>query len=414
MNRSSLIISSASLCVAIAALLLVYTAGSRTATGRAWTAESQRELANKLKSAGLTRQAAQEYEQYIQSAQLEPKQLAGLCYTIGKMCMEAGDYEKALAWLYRVELADPQTSLKVELGSSIINCLERTGRHSAAEYALAKRTSATDNATRTSGTVVAEIGSDKVYLEDINESFDSLPDWMRKQFEGKQAKAEFAKKYIADELFFRKALKLELDKDSEIRKKIRMAQRELMVNRVLEAELKDKMKIEEDDLKNYFDARTADYEQKEAVKVSIIEAVSRDVADKIIKELKGGRDFVAYAKEISLHKTTAKDGGSFPGWVRRGEDDLGIGSAEAVSKVLFNAKKGEITQPVQAGENWFVFRIDDTRPAKAVTYDEVRDRVKNDYSMQKLKSTYKALLDQILKSSDVKLHLEAVTGEEKK
>ena len=414
MNRSSLIISIAGLCVAIAAVVMVYTAGSRTATGQAWTAENQREFANKLKSAGLTRQAAQEYEQYIQSARLEPKQLAGLCYTIGKMCMEAGDYEKALAWLYRVELADPQTSLKVELGSSIINCLERTGRHSAAEYALAKRTSAADNATRTNGTVVAEIGQDKVYLEDINESFDNLPDWMRKQFEGKQAKAEFAKKYIADELFFRRALKLELDKDADIRKKVKMAQRELMVNRVLESELKEKIKIEEDDLKNYFDARKADYEQKESVKVSIIEAVSRDVADKIVTELKGGRDFGAYAREISLHKNTAKDGGGFPGWVRRGEDDLGIGSTEAVSKTLFNAKKGDITQPVQAGENWFVFRIDDTRPAKAVTYDEVKDRVKNDYSMQKLKSTYKALLYQILKSSDVKLHLEAVTGEEKK
>ena len=414
MNKSSLVISIASLCVAIAALVLVYTTGSRTASGIAWTAESQRELANKLKSAGLARQAAQEYEQYIKSAQLEPKQLAGLCYTIGKMCMESGDYEKGLAWLYRVELADPQTSLKVELGSSIINCLERTGRHSAAEYALAKRTAATDNATRTSGTVVAEIGSDKVYLEDINESFDNLPDWMRKQFDGKEAKAQFAKKYVADELFFRKAQKLELDKDADIRKKVKMSQRELMVNRVVEAELKEKIKIEEDDLKNYYDAHKVDYEQKEAVKVSMIEAVSSEAAEKIIKELKGGRDFGAYAKEISLHKNTAKDGGSFPGWVRKGEDDLGIGSSEAVSKILFNAKKGEIAQPVQAGDNWFVFRIDDMRPGKAVTYDEVKDRVKNDYSMQKLKSTYKALLDQILKTSDVKLHLEAVTGEEKK
>ena len=138
MNRSSLIISIASLCVAAAALGLVYTTGSRTAPGQAWTAENQRELANKLKSAGLARQAVQEYEQYIHTARLEPGQLAGLCYTIGKMCMEAGDYEKALAWLYRVELADPQTKLKPELGSSIINCLERTGRHSAAEYALAR------------------------------------------------------------------------------------------------------------------------------------------------------------------------------------------------------------------------------------------------------------------------------------
>ena len=414
MNKSSLIISIASLCVAIAALLLVYTIGGRTATTVAWTAESQRELANKLKSAGLARQAAQEYEQYIKSAQLEPKQLAGLCYTIGKMCMESGDYEKALAWLYRVELADPQTSLKVELGSSIINCLERTGRHSAAEYALAKRTAATDNATRTSGTVVAEIGSDKVYLEDINESFDNLPDWMRKQFEGKQAKAEFAKKYVADELFFRKALKLELDKDADIRKKVKMAQRELMVNRVLESELKEKVKIEEDDLKNYFEANKTRYDQKEAVKVGLIKAVNKEVAEKIFKELKAGKDFNSYAKEISLDKNTSKDGGIFPGWVRKGEDDLGIGNVETVSQALFAAKQGELTAPIQAGEDWYVFRVDEKRPAQAAAYSDVQERVKNDYSMQKLKSSYKALLDQILKSSDVKLHLEAVTGEEKK
>ncbi len=142
--------------------------------------------------------------------------------------------------------------------------------------------------------------------------------------------------------------------------------------------------------------------------------MNREAADKIYKELKGGRDFSAYAKEISLHKNTAKDGGRFPTWVRRGEDDLGIGSTEAVGKVLFNAKQGELTQPVQAGENWFVFRIEDTRAAQPTTYDEAKERVKNDYSMQKLKSSYQSLLEQTLKSSDVKLHLEAVTGEQKK
>jgi len=418
MNRSSLIISIASLCIAAAALVLVYTSSQRAGAGmssaQSWTPENQRELANKLKSAGLPRQAAQEYEQYLHSARLEPKQLAGLCYSIGKMCMEAGDYEKALAWLYRVELIDPKTSLKAELGSSIINCLERTGRHSAAEYALAKRSSAEGDATRSSGTVVADIGSDKVYLEDVNEAFDSLPDWMRKQFEGGKSKAEFAKKYIADELLYRKALKMELDKDAGVRKQLRMAQRELMVNRVLESELKDKLKVEEDDLKNFYEAHKADYEQKEAVKVSLIEAVNKEAADKICKELKGGRDFSSYAREISLNKNTAKDGGRFAGWVRKGEDDLGIGSPEAVAQALFSAKKGELLEPVQAGESWFVFRIDEMRTAQPTTYDEAKERVKNDYSMKKLKASYQALLDQILKSSDVKLHLEALEAVEKK
>ena len=416
MNKASLFVGIASLCVAAATLALVYTAPQRqeASAERAWSAESQRELANKLKGAGLPRQAAQEYEAYLQRARLEPKQLAGLCYSIGKMCMEAGDYEKALAWLYRVELIDPGTSLKPELGSSIVNCLERTGRRSAAEYALAKRSSGSEEAQRPGGAVIAEIGSDKVYLEDVNEAFDNLPEWMRKQFDGEKAKAEFAKKYIADELLYRKAKKMELDKDAAIRKQLRMAEREFMVNRVLEGELKEKVKVQEDDLKNFYEAHKADYEQRQAVKVSLIEAVSRDAADKIYRELKGGKDFGAYAREISLHKATAKDGGSFPNWVRMGEDDLGIGGVEAVSKALFAAKKGELLQPVQAGELWFVFRVEDTRAALPTSYDEVKEKVRQDYSMQKLKATYQALLDETLKSSDVKLHLEALAAGQKK
>lgn len=418
MSKLPLVISIASLCVAAATLVLVATASQRAGAGmtagQAWTAENQRELANKLKSAGLPRQAVQEYEQYLRSARLEPRQLAGLCYSIGKICMEAGEYEKALAWLYRVELLDPKTSLKAELGKSIINCLERTGRHSAAEYALAKHSSAANDAERTGSTIVAEIGNDKVYLEDINEAFDNLPDWMRKQFEGRQSKTDFAKKYVADELLYRKALKMELDKDSTIRRKLRMAQRELMVNRVLESELKDKLNIEEDDLKNFYETHKADYAQPEAVRVSLIEAINKEAADKIFKELTGGRDFAAYAAEISLHKKTAENGGRFPGWVRKGRDDLGIGGVEAVTQALFAAKKGAFTQPVQAGEAWYVFRIDETRPAQAVGYEEAKDRVKNDYSMRKLQAAYQALLDQTLTSAEVKLHLEALTAEEKK
>lgn len=419
MNKTALTVSIASLCVAAATLVLVAVAHQRAGAGPdaggAWTAEMQRELATKLKSAGLPRQAAREYEQYLRGARLEPKQLAGLCYSIGKMCMEAGDYEKALAWLYRVELIDPKTGLKAELGSSIINCLERTGRHSAAEYALAKHSSSSaDTAARPGATVIAEIGNDKVYLEDVNDAFDHLPDWMRRQFESRQSKTEFAKKYIADELLYRKALKMELDKDAAVRKQVRMAERELLVNRVLESELKDKLTADEDDLKNFYAAHTADYEQQEAVRVSLIEAVNREAADKIYNELEGGREFAAYARDISLHKATAANGGLFPGWVRRGADDLGIGNAATVTQALFSAKKGDLVKPVQAGESWYVFRIEDRRPAKTATYDEVRERVQNDYAMQKLKTSYKALLDQILKSADVKLHLEALSAGDKK
>ena len=43
--------------------------------------------------------------------------------------------------------------------------------------------------------------------------------------------------------------------------------------------------------------------------------------------------------------------------------------------------------------------------------DSVFERVKNDYYMQKLKISYQNLMEQILKTSEVKLFPEAITGE---
>ncbi|MEI6127959.1 MAG: peptidyl-prolyl cis-trans isomerase, partial [Pseudomonadota bacterium] len=243
---------------------------------------------------------------------------------------------------------------------------------------------------------------------------DSMPDWMRKQFEGKQAKAEFVKKYIADELFYRKSLKLGYDKDPDVLKKVKAAEKELMVNKVLESELKDKIKIEDEDVKNFFAAHAADYEQKEAVKVSLIKAGMKEIADRVITDVKAGKDFNALARKISLDTASAKDGGRFPGWVRKGEDDLGIGDVEKISSALFGKKPGEILPPFEAGGSFYVFRIDETRPLKMPPFDEVKEKVKNDYYMQKLKASYQGLLDQILKSSDVKLYLDAAAGEVKK
>ncbi len=415
MNKSAVVLSFTTLCLMLIVVVYCFKtgfcpAGPQQSGESVWTPVQQRMLANRLKSAGLNLQAIQEYEKYTATAPLDKKQLASLSYTIGKMYMEEAQYEKALSWFYRVEIADPETQLKADVGSKIINCLERSGKYNAAEYSLSRRSSQKKAVTKKDGKIVAEIGEEKIYLEDINNAIDSMPEGMRKQFEEKKAKAEFLKKYVADELLYRKAVKLEYDKAPDMRKKLKQIEKELMVNKVLEHELKDKIKLEEDDLRNFFEAHKKDYIRKEAVKVSLIKAGMKEISDRIIEELKNGKDFSALARDISLDKETAKNGGEFNGWIRKGEDDLGIGNVSEISNALFAAKEGEITQAVKAGGYYYLFRIDKKRPSKVPTFEEAKNQVQNDYYMHKLKTSYQHLLDQILKTSDVKLFPEAVIG----
>lgn len=369
-----------------------------------WTVDDQRELAAKLKGSGLTVEAVKEYEQYARTAQLDRKTYATLCYTIGKMCMEAGDNEKALAWLYRVEIADPNSKSKAEASSAIITCLERLGKYSAAEHALSRQASLSARNTKAAGTVIAEIGDDKIYLEDINEALDRLPAWMRKQFEGAQGKREFAKKYVADELLYRKALKLGYDKDPDILKRKKDIEKELLVTKVIEHDVKGNITIDEHDVKTYFEAHRTDYQEKEAVKVRLVKANSKESADGIVQKLKAGKDFHQLERDLFHDKNTSA---TFTQWVHKGENDLGIGHAEEISALLFGKKPGEIVGPVEAEGSWYIFRIEETKPGRMPSYEEVKERVKQDYFFQKFQAHYQSLLEQTIKSSDVKLNLEA-------
>lgn len=400
----------------ILATLILYS-GSKKGTSSTYPLIKEgsihRELANKLKSVGIAEEAIKEYENYFNTAELDKRTRSNLAYTLGKLYMEEGKYEKALSWLYRVDMIDPDTPLKSEVGSKVVHCLETLGKFHAAEYALEARSSLSENQGEEvkGGKVIAEIGSRKITLREVDEALDELPPWIKEQFKRKEKKVEFMKKYVADELFYRKAKKVEYDKDGEIRKKTANFMKQLMINKVLEEEIKDKITIEEDDLKNYFKANRDLYKERAQARIRLIKAGMEEIAQNILKELKKGKDFAELAKEISLDEESAKRGGEWEGLITEGKDDLGIGNVDEVSKAIFSTSPGSISPIVKAGDYYYIFKVDEKKPERMRDYEEVREWVKNDYMNNKMKIAYQNLLEQVLASSEVKLYTHVITEE---
>lgn len=417
-DAKSLCFSSAVVILfAILAVLVIYSGGGKLAGNNSTLKRESniyRNLANKLVSVGVTKEAVKQYENYFNTATVDKKTRSNLAYTVGKLYMEEGNYEKALSWLYRVDMIDPDTSLKSEVGSKIVHCLETLGRFHAAEYALEARSSIQENREEETkgGKVVAEIGSREITLGEVDEALDELPPWMKEQFKGKEKKVEFMKKYVADELFYRKAKKLEYDKDGELRKKTAHFIKQLMVNKILEEEMKDKLNVEEDDLRNYFKANRDRYKKGAQARIQLIKAGMEEIAENILRELKKGKDFAELAREISLDKESARMGGKWNDWVTEGKDDLGIGNMDEVSKAIFSTSPGGISPIVKAGDYYYVFKVNEKEPEHMRNYEEVKELVRNDYMNQKMKIAYQKLLDQVLTSSEVKLYPQVITEEE--
>ncbi|MEE8382338.1 MAG: peptidyl-prolyl cis-trans isomerase [Thermodesulfobacteriota bacterium] len=416
-DARSLFFSSAVLILfTVLATLILYSKGGNFAHIVSMKEENtiHRELANKLKSVGIADEAIKQYENYFNTTQVDKRTRSNLAYTLGKLYLEESNYERALSWFYRVDMIDPKTPLKSEVGSKIVHCLEMLGKFHAAEYALEARSSLEENqqGELKGGTLVAEIGSRKITLREVDEALDALPPWMKEQFKGSEKKLEFMKKYVSDELFYRKAKKLEYDKDGELRKKTADFMKQLMISKVLEEELKDKITVEEDDLKNYFKANQEHYKEKAQARIRLIKAGMEEIAQNILKELKQGKDFAELAKELSLEEESAKRGGEWEGWISKGKDDLGIGNIDEVSKAIFSASPGSISPIVKAGNYYYIFKVEELKPERMREYAEVKEWVNNDYMNHKMKIAYQNLLKQVLESSEVKLYPEVITEEE--
>jgi peptidyl-prolyl cis-trans isomerase C len=116
-----------------------------------------------------------------------------------------------------------------------------------------------------------------------------------------------------------------------------------------------------------------------------------DVAIKVIERLKGGADFAAMAKQLSIFKESARNGGDL-GWFSPAQVDPELGAALAMMK------KGEIAaRPVHTRMGWNVIQLLDTRDRTAPAFEAVKARIAERVMGNKLVK----LSDEMLKTAKV-------------
>jgi len=255
-RRFIVLLAAQSVTLALVVVLTVFV-GKSPAGGD--VASLVRETAAKLQAAGLAGEAILQYEEYLRSPGIEPRTRAGIAYSVGQMYESEGRPEKALGWYYRVEGADPGSSQQKEAAKRIVAILDALGRHQAAKAVLSGATALDKDKTRGSGKLVAEVGDRKISLEEINAALDALPPQLKQPFEGRDGKKQFLKKYVADELLYEKARRLQYDADPRWLKQLDDIKRQVLVARVIEEEILSKVSVEEGDLRNYFEANKSRY-----------------------------------------------------------------------------------------------------------------------------------------------------------
>jgi hypothetical protein len=120
------------------------------------------------------------------------------------------------------------------------------------------------------------------------------------------------------------------------------------------------------------------------------EAQARAKAEKLVRELRAGADFVALVKQHSEHTESVAKDGDF-GTIR-GADNY----PEEIKNAVLGAKAGAIAGPIRLANGYYIFRVDES---DTQTYDQVKSDLYSELKDQR----WRAWMDKVRTSVEVKL-----------
>ncbi len=248
--------------LALGAFLALRSGTARAADPRA--AEHAREVASKLKAAGALDEAAALYEAYLEATDAPDETRASVAYSLASTYLDDGRYEKALRWFYEAESLGVG-ELSDQLSKKVVHTLERLGRYHSAKAVLDSRVALDQGpaaARSEEDPIVARIGGEEIPRSKVLGLLDDLPPEAAAQLQSGAQRAELLKKYVADELLWRKAVKLEYDRDPQVRRSYEALLKQLAISKFVEREVVSKIEIDPADLQNFFEANRARYEKE--------------------------------------------------------------------------------------------------------------------------------------------------------
>lgn len=176
--------------------------------------------------------------------------------------------------------------------------------------------------------------------------------------------------------------------------------RQLETNLLVKAILEPQVEVTEEDLKAYFEERKDRYNEPEMVKVRHILVDDEKTAQEVREKLLQGEDFAQLAEAYSKDGGSAAQGGEL-GWIARGQ------MVPEFEEAAFSLPVGEISQPVESYYGWHIIEVEDRQEGREVSFEDVKERVKEDYIDEQIAQMSGPWLENLRRSADIddRLHL---------
>ncbi len=198
---------------------------------------------------------------------------------------------------------------------------------------------------------------------------------------------------------------------AEFRAQIR---RELETFQVLQFKVRGRVKLSDEDVRNYYQTHPQEFGGEPEVRVRHIflplpedapaaqEQKVRAEGEKVLARLKAGEDFAAVARQVSKGPSAA-DGGDL-GWLKRGTVQ------KALEDVAFKLQPGQISGLVRAGPGLHILKVEERRTGGGKKFEDVAEEIKNRLYEEQVSTYRQQYIDELKRGALVDVKLPELKG----
>src|SRR5210317_512672 len=182
-------------------------------------------------------------------------------------------------------------------------------------------------------------------------------------------------------------------------------ERGMAIQELLDKEVTGKIKVSDEETKAFYDKNPQLFQQPEQIKASHIlikvqadapadqKAEARKKIEDVQQKVKKGEDFATLAKTYSEGPSGPKGGDL--GYFRRGQ------MVKPFEEEAFSLKPDETSEIVETQFGYHLIKVNDKKPAKKMTYTEVKDRLSENLKKQKQDSEANAYIETLRKDAKI-------------
>jgi peptidyl-prolyl cis-trans isomerase C len=245
----------------------------------------------------------------------------------------------------------------------------------------------------TDETVVARVGTTVFTLKDIRARLAELAPPYR--YAAERRLPEVVKEIVQQEMLWREALRLGLDKDPAVRRQIDETTKQILTRELFRREVRTKALPSDEEVQRYYAGHPAEFSTPERQEERHILVPTQAEAEATLAEIRTGRDFEALAKTRARDPEVQEEGGVLS--FTRGQRDA------ETERVAFGLKVGEVGGPVRTPRGYQLIKVVARHPASRQPLELAKPVIQARLQPQNEKKLFEELLARIRAEQKVEI-----------